>query len=71
MKNFHNLKSVRFGYEGYQGYVGETTHNGFAQKGVIFRKDNLLIALTVITNNHLEEKFNKFTNGFKTTNTSK
>ena len=61
-----NVKSVSFGYEGYPGYVGETTHNGLAQKGVIFLKDNYTIALTVMTNDNIEAKFNAYTNGFKT-----
>ena len=63
---FKYWNHIRFGYEGYNGYVGETTKNGYRQKGVMFIKDNLVIALTVITNNNLEQKFNKFTNGFRT-----
>lgn len=66
MSNMKNVKSVSFGYEGYPGYVGETTHNGLAQKGVIFLKDNYTIALTVMTNDSIEAKFNAYTNGFKT-----
>ena len=64
-RSFRYWNHISFGYEGYNGYVGETTHNGYGQKGVMFVKDNLVIALTVITNNNLEQKFNKFTNGFK------
>lgn len=69
-RSFKYWNHISFGYEGYNGYVGETTHNGYGQKGVMFVKDNLIIALTVITNNNLEQKFNKFTNGFKTINSS-
>lgn len=65
MSGMNNLKSISFGYEGYKGYVGETSHNGLKQKGVIFLKDNYTIALTVLSNNNLEAKFNSFTNGFK------
>ena len=66
MKNFHNCTPVLFGYEEYIGYVGECTHNGYKQKGVMFWKENYIICLTVISNDNLEEKFNKFTNSFKT-----
>ena len=75
MSSMKNVKPINFGYEGYKGYVGESTHNGMGQKGVIFSKENYIIALTVITNNDLNAKFNKFTNGFKavsiTTKTTK
>lgn len=66
MTSMRNVTSISFGYEGYRGYVGETSHNGMKQKGVIFSKDNYIIALTVISNDNLVAKFNKFTNGFKT-----
>ena len=65
MSHMKNLKSIRFGYEGYKGYVGETTHNGMKQKWAIFLKDNYTIALTVMSNDNIEAKFNSFTNGFK------
>jgi len=66
MSSMKNVTPINFGYEGYKGYVGETSHNGMKQKGVIFSKDNYIIALTVITNDNLVAKFNKYTNGFKT-----
>jgi len=66
MKNLKNCKSILFGYEEYQGYVGECITKGYTQKGVVFLKDNYIICLTVISNDNLEEKFNKFTNSFKT-----
>lgn len=66
MSSMKNIMPVSFGYEGYKGYVGESIHNGMRQKGVFFSMNNYVIALTVISNNNLEEKFNKFTNGFKT-----
>lgn len=69
MKNFHNCTPVLFGYEEYIGYVGECTQNGYKQKGVMFWKENYIICLTVISNDNLEEKFNKFTNSFKTIKT--
>lgn len=65
MSSMKNVTPINFGYEGYKGYVGETSHNGIKQKGVIFSKDNYIIALTVITNDNLAAKFNKYTNGFK------
>ena len=65
MSSMKNVTPISFGYEGYKGYVGETTHNGMKQKGVIFSKDNYIIALMVIANDNLVAKFNKFTNGFK------
>ena len=58
-------KPIRFGYENYKGYEMTSHHNGYKQKGVIFSKENLFICLTVISNDRLDEKFNKFTNGFK------
>jgi hypothetical protein len=69
MSGMKNVESINFGYEGYKGYVGETTHNGLKQKGIIFLKDNYLIALTVMTNDDIESKFNSFTNGFKSIST--
>lgn len=65
MSSMKNVTPISFGYEGYKGYVGETSHNGMKQKGVIFSKDNYIIALTVITNDNIVTKFNKYTNGFK------
>ena len=65
MSSMKNVTPISFGYEGYKGYVGETSHNGMKQKGVIFSKDNYIIALTVISNDNLVAKFNKYTNGFK------
>ena len=64
-QRFKTFKPVRFGYEEYPGYVCETSHNGYGQKGVYFAKENYIIALTVISNNNLNAKFNKFTNGFR------
>lgn len=64
-------KPIRFGYENYKGYEMTSHHNGYKQKGVIFSKENLFICLTVISNDRLDEKFNKFTNGFKTIKTIK
>ena len=66
MKNLKNCKPILFGYEEYQGYVGECITKGYSQKGLMFSKDNYIICLTVISNDNLEEKFNKFTNSFKT-----
>ena len=65
MSSMKNVTPISFGYEGYKGYIGETSHNGMKQKGVIFSKDNYIIALTVITNDNIVTKFNKYTNGFK------
>lgn len=65
MGNLKNCKSISFGYEKYQGYVGECITKGYTQKGVIFSKDNYIICLTVISNDNLKEKFNRFTNSFK------
>ena len=65
-QKFKSSKAIKFGYEEYPGYAVETTKDEYEQKGVIFVKDNLVIALTVISNDNLEAKFNKFTNGFKT-----
>ena len=65
MSKMSNCKKVKFGYEEYNGYVGETIVNGYRQKGVTFCKENLIITLTVITNDGLNEKFNEFTNSFR------
>lgn len=65
MKNLRNCKSILFGYEKYQGYIGECTTKGYNQKGLMFSKDDYIICLTVISNDNLEEKFNSFTNSFK------
>ena len=62
---FSNSKPIRFSYDEYPGYVAECITMGYAQKGIIFWKDNFIICLTVITNDRLNEKFNKFTNSFK------
>ena len=64
-QKFKKYKPIRFSYDEYPGYACETTHNGYGQKGVYFVKENYIIALTVISNNNLEAKFNKFTNCFK------
>ncbi|MDE7381208.1 MAG: hypothetical protein K2N03_03650 [Muribaculaceae bacterium] len=63
--HFKNVEAIRVGYEGFPGYVGYTTHNGLLQKGMIFAVNNYIVAMTVMTNNDLEAKFNKFSNGFK------
>ena len=62
---FSNSKAIKFSYNEYPGYVAECTTKGYAQKGVMFWKDNFIICLTVITNDELDKKFNKFTNSFK------
>ena len=64
-QKFKKYKPIRFSYDEYPGYACETTHNGYGQKGVYFVKENYIIALTVISNNNLEAKFNKFTNCFE------
>lgn len=66
MRNLKNCHSISFGNEGYQGYVGECMTKEYAQKGLMFSKDNYIICLTVISNDNLKEKFNKFINSFKT-----
>lgn len=63
--HFNNVESIRVGYEEFPGYVGYTTHQGLRQKGMMFAVNNYIIAMTVMTNNDLETKFNKFSNGFK------
>lgn len=50
------------------GVVGYTSHNGLQQKGVMFCKDGYIIALTLMTNSKLEERFGKFADGFKVLN---
>lgn len=60
-----NFEAVRVGYEGFQGYVGYTCDNNLRQKCMIFSMKNYIIALTVMTNDNLEAKFNRFSNGFK------
>lgn len=62
---FSNSKAIKFSYNEYPGYVAECTTKGYAQKGVMFWKDNFIICLTVITNDELDKKFNKFTSSFK------
>lgn len=65
VQRFKSFNPVRFSYDEFPGYACETTHNGYGQKGVMFAVENYIIALTVISNNDLDAKFNKFTNGFK------
>lgn len=65
LDKFSSSKAVKFSYDEYPGYTMECTTNGYAQKGVMFWKDNFIICLTVITNDRLNEKFNRFTNSFK------
>ena len=62
---FNNVEPIRVGYEEFPGYVGYTQHQGLQQKGMMFAVNNYIIAMTVMTNNDLEAKFNKFSNGFK------
>ncbi|MFI3287046.1 MAG: hypothetical protein R3Y61_01065 [Rikenellaceae bacterium] len=70
--NFTQRKSITFGYEGYKGYEVKTRHNNMDQVGVFFfNNENLIIALTVISNNDIEQKFNKFTNGFSSSSNTK
>jgi hypothetical protein len=69
-QRFKKYKPVLFSYDEYPGYACETTHNGYRQKGVYFVKENYIIALTVISNNNLEARFNKFTNCFKSLTTN-
>ena len=66
MQKFENHKRIVFGYEQYKGFECETLHNGYKQKAVTFIKNNYIITMSVISNYKLEERFNKFTNGFKT-----
>ena len=68
-EGFSNSRPIIFSYDEYPGYVMECTTNGYTQKGVVFWKGNFIICLTVISNDRLSEKFNKFTNSFKTIET--
>lgn len=63
--NLENLEAVKVGYEGFPGYVGYAYSNNLRQKGMVFSMKNYIIVLTVMTNDNLEAKFNRFTNGFK------
>lgn len=63
--SFQNLKKVYVGYENYLGYTGETKHNGYRQKGLIFHKKKYIFGLTVMSNDNLESRFNSFTNSLK------
>lgn len=65
VQRFSKYKAIRFSYDELPGYVCETNHNGYGQKGVMFAMDNYIIGLTVISNDNLESKFNKFTNSFR------
>lgn len=60
-----NYQAVKIGHEGYDGFIMETTHNGYALKGESFIKDDLIFGLTVISNDRLESRFNQFTNSLK------
>ena len=68
LTSFDSHKKIKFGYEAFPGYEVTTTHKGYKEKGVMFVKDNLIIALTVISRNDLDRKLNNFTNGFKVIN---
>lgn len=61
-QTFQNSKSIRFGYENYPGYVVETIHNEYNQKGIFFHRENFIYGLTIISNDNLEGRFNKLTN---------
>lgn len=65
MSHFDDVEAIRVGYEEFPGYVGYAMHQGLRQKGMIFAVNNYIICMTVMTNNDLETKFNKFSNGFK------
>jgi hypothetical protein len=70
MKSLENVKSVKFGYEEIPAYVGESSKNGYAQKGIIFHKENFIYSLTVISNDDLDGRFNTLTNNIKFLNSS-
>ena len=63
--NFTNVKAVNFSSKNYPGIVGYTSHQGLRQKGLIFIKDQYIIALTIMTNDNLDSRFEKFTSEFK------
>ena len=65
MAGFRNVRKISFSDEGYLGYVGDSENNGLKQRGVVFSKGRFIIALTVLSNSNLVERFNKFTNSFK------
>lgn len=65
LSSFQNLKKVNVSYENYSGYTGETEHNGYKQKGLIFHKEKYIYCLTVMSNDNLESRFNSFTNSLK------
>ena len=65
VSQFTNVKRVSFGEEGCLGYVGDTRHNGYNQRGLIFYRKGHLYAITLITNYQLEQRFNRFSNGVK------
>ena len=65
LPSFDSYKKIKFGYEGYPGYEVTTSNKGYNQKGVMFVKDNLVIALTVFSREKADQELNKFTNCFK------
>lgn len=65
LPSFDSYKKIKFGYEGYPGYEVTTSNKGYNQKGVMFVKDNLVIALTVFSRKKVDQELNKFTNCFK------
>lgn len=67
-KHFEKRKKIRFSYDELPGYELYSYHNGLQQKGVMFCYNNYCICLTVMSNDNLEQKYNKFTNGFKLLN---
>lgn len=64
ISNFTNVEKVNFYNDQYIGYIGYSTHNGLNQKSLMFCKNEYIIALTIMTNYNLEERFDKFINSF-------
>ena len=54
-----NVTPINFSYEGYKGYVGETSYNGMKQKGVIFSKDKRISYKCLECGNSWKDYYNK------------
>ncbi|WP_108821832.1 PsbP-related protein [Dysgonomonas sp. Marseille-P4361] len=53
---------VRFSHEELDAYVAYTTFNGYGSKCIYFFREDYVFCLVVISNNNLNERFNKLTN---------
>jgi len=60
-----SYEEVKVGYEGYDGLIMQTRHNGYILKSVTFIKDDYIFGLVVISNDNINGRLNQFTNSLR------